>query len=368
MKKRVTDTLADRTRPPKGARQVIIRDTELTGFLLRAGKTGSAYCYEYKRGGKTTRITIGDAATWSAEDAREQARTLRREVDVRGEVVTAHKRLVDVWEALREHELPALAPRTQQDWVRRWERHIGPAMGSKQLGAIVKADCAKLHRSLKEKPFEANRVLDHLSRLFNYAIDDLEWFDGRNPARKVKKNIEPPREEYFDRAEIDAILEALPVTGQGDLIRFLLVTGCRPVEARQMTWGQVAGARWTKPAATTKQKKNHTVPLNQAAVELIERQPKRSTFVFTRANGQAVGKVFDLWQRTLQAAGVEHRRLYACRHTVASLLASQGVSLQIIGAVLGHSRATTTQRYAHLTDDAVRDAVERVVVPFKKAG
>ena len=366
MKRKITDTLAARSRPAKDQRQLLIRDTELTGFGLRLGQTGSSYFYEVKRGGKTKRVTIGDVEAWSADDAREQARTLRREVDVRGEVVTAGKTLADVWAEYYIHEWPALSATMKNDRDRHWRRHIEPTLGTKRLNAIVRADCVKLHRGIK-KPVEANRTIETLRRVFNYAIIDLEWFSGRNPAQNIKKNPERKREDYFTPDEIASILELLPANASGDLIRILIFTGCRPAEAYGMAWLQVDVERrtWTKQADETKQRKVHRVPLNDAAVEVISRQPKRGPLVFTRENGEPVKKVDKTWKNALRDAEVGHHRLYDCRHSLASLLASNGVSLQTVGAVLGHSNPATTARYAHLYDDTVRDAVNVVQFPAR---
>ena len=364
MKRRITDTLAARERCAKGQRQKLIRDTELIGFILRVGQTGASYCYEYKRDGKTKRITIGDAGAWAAEDAREQARTLRREVDTKGEVVTAGKTLADVWEVYRIEELPRLSRTMRNDRMRHFERHIGPAMGNKRLTAVTRGDCIALHRGIG-KPFEANRVIESLRRLFNYAVLDLEWHEGRNPAQSIKRNAEPKREDYFTPDEVTRILEQLPEGESGDLIRILILTGCRPAEAYGMTWGQIDLERrtWTKQADETKQRRIHRVPLNDAAVDVISRQPRRGPLVFTRPSGTPVVKVDVTWRNALDAAGVPYHRLYDCRHSMASLLASRGVSLQTVGAVLGHSNPATTARYAHLYDETVRDAVNVVQFP-----
>ena len=206
-----------------------------------------------------------------------------------------------------------------------------------------------------------------MRRLFNYAVRDLEWAD-RNPAQSIKRNDEPKREDYFLPDEVGTILDHLPVNASGDLIRILIFTGCRPAEAYGMTWKQIDLERrtWVKAADETKQRRVHRVPLNDAAVEVISRQPTRAALVFTRDNGKPVKKVDVTWRNALRDASVPYRRLYDCRHSLASLLASNGVSLQTIGAVLGHSNPVTTSRYAHLYDDAVREAVNVVAFPQRK--
>ncbi len=137
-----------------------------------------------------------------------------------------------------------------------------------------------------------------------------------------------------------------------------------------MTWSQIDLDRrvWTKPAAMTKQNMDHHAPLNDGALEVISRQPRRGPLVFTRTRGGPVKDVKVCWQNALKAAGVPYRCLYTCRHSMASLLASSGISLQVVGAVLGHNRAETTMKYSHLYDTVIRDAVNVVRFPSKKVG
>ena len=341
----------------------------MKGFILRVGLTGNAFCVEKKVGGTTLRVTIGDAAVWSAEDARERAREMLKEIDQKGEVVTATKTLADVWRIYREQEWPKLSATMKNDRRRHWELRIEPVMGGKKLNAVTRADCTALHRSVKA-PVEANRVIETLRRLYGYASDELEWHDGRNPAQKIKRNPEEGRQDYFSPDEISALLEVLPVNASGDVIRTLTFTGARPAEVFGMTWSQVdlKTRTWTKPAASTKQRKTHRVPLNDAAIEVISRQPRRGLRVFTRENGGPVITINEAWRKALSEAGLTYHRIYDLRHSMASLLAANGVSLQTIGAVLGHSKIATTQRYAHLDDDHVREAVNVVQFPKSKAG
>ena len=121
---------------------------------------------------------------------------------------------------------------------------------------------------------------------------------------------------------------------------------------------------WTKPGHTTKQKTEHRVPLSAPALELLTairaKAPDDAEFVFP---GRHSGHRFDLkkpWPKICKAAGITGVRVHDLRHTYASLLASAGFSLPMIGALLGHTQPQTTHRYAHLFDDPLRQATERV--------
>jgi integrase len=119
---------------------------------------------------------------------------------------------------------------------------------------------------------------------------------------------------------------------------------------------------WVKPSAHTKQRREHRVPISAAAIDLLSRLKSTATgaFVFPGRNGGPLTDVKRTWQAVRGEAGLPDVRLHDLRHTYASLLASAGQSLPIIGALLGHTQAQTTARYAHLLDDPLRAATEHV--------
>ena len=112
-----------------------------------------------------------------------------------------------------------------------------------------------------------------------------------------------------------------------------------------------------KTGTQTKQKKLHRVPLNQAALALLHGLPRAGEYVFHgRFEGEPIGDIRSFWNQIRKAADLPEVRLHDLRHTYASLLASQGLSLPIIGQLLGHTKANTTHRYAHLLDEPLKDA------------
>jgi integrase len=156
-----------------------------------------------------------------------------------------------------------------------------------------------------------------------------------------------------------------------------LLTGARRMEVLRATWGQfdLAKGVWLKPAATTKQKKDHRLPLSaptrqlltemRAEADLEDERRQRwrlppLPFLFPGKEGQSVTDIKHFWTAICRKAGIEGVRLHDLRHTHASILASIGLSLPIIGALLGHTQQSTTHRYAHLMDDPLRAATERL--------
>lgn len=209
----------------------------------------------------------------------------------------------------------------------------------------------------------AFRIVSLLRKAFNLAMR-WGWMTA-NPAVGIEANPENSRTRYLSEAEIGRLLKVLkknPNRTSYDAILFMLLTGCRRGEAFQAQWDQFDDALkiWTKPAATTKQRKFHRVPVSSAVTELLHKRQQRSTspFVFASHTGAALTDVKKTWARICETAGLEDFRLHDLRHTFASLLVSNGQTLPTIGAMLGHTQTQTTARYAHLFDDSLSTAAE----------
>jgi integrase len=189
-----------------------------------------------------------------------------------------------------------------------------------------------------------------------------------NPCKGIERNHEEAKERFFSQAELIAISDALntyPGVG-ADCARLVMLTGCRPSEAIAAEWVEFDREPdfWVKPSAHTKQRKVHKLPLNPAAIELIERLRKRRNgkWVFPgRQPGEHLVTLEDVWGFVRAQAGLgKDARVYDLRHTFASVGAGGGLSLPIIGRLLGHTQPRTTQRYAHLGDDPLREAAEKI--------
>ncbi len=145
----------------------------------------------------------------------------------------------------------------------------------------------------------------------------------------------------------------------------MILTGARKNEVLSATWDQfdLERGRWTKPSHHTKQKRTEHVPLSGAARALIsamqsEADPQSPYLFAGDAPDKPLGDIKRFWARVCQAAGIEGVRIHDLRHTYASSLVSRGVSLHIVGRLLGHTQPQTTARYAHLDDNALRDATD----------
>lgn len=368
---KLTDAFAKKlAAPASGAR--IHYDDEVKGWGLRITASGArAFVLNYRSGGTERRITIGAFPDWSVSAARERARELKRQID-RGEdpMAERHRDRVAPTVAdlaaryMREH---APRKRTGAGDASMLNRHVLPRFGRLKVAAVRHVDVADLHRDIAaETPIQANRVVALVSKLFSLAI---RWeMRSDNPGLGVERCPETKRERFLTPQELERLNTALaahPRKASVDAIRLLLLTGARRNEVLSAQWSQfdLSIGSWTKPASTTKQKRTHRVPLNAAAVELLTAmrvQAKGPALFPGRGPNATQGELKRTWASVCKTAKLDGLRLHDLRHSYASFLASSGLSLPVIGALLGHSDPVTTSRYAHLIDDALRAATERV--------
>ena len=386
MRERMTDRAVREAEPPHGRLCRYIWDDQVIGFgvcLTRAG--ARSFVVRYRVVGRERKLTIGAYPDWSVSAAREEAKRVKRAADIgddplgmRDERRSAPIMAELVARYLTEHasRKADLAYRDQQSLMRRF---VLPRLGKLQIDEVKHTDIDRLHRYISEKtPIQANRVAQVLRKMFNLAI---RWeYRADNPVTGLVFNPEPPRHRYLTEDEIKrltAVLADHPNRRCANVIRLLLLTGARKGEVMKATWDQfdLEGGVWTKPSAHTKQRREHRVPLSVAAVALLrdirEGQPRFCRFVFPGdPPDHALTEISTFWEGVRRKAGIEDVRMHDLRHTYASILVSSGLSLPIIGALLGHTQPQTTARYSHLFDHPLREATERVsavVVEFPGA-
>jgi integrase len=144
-----------------------------------------------------------------------------------------------------------------------------------------------------------------------------------------------------------------------DLVYFLLNTGARLMEAQTMKWEHVdiANRVWTVPATNSKSKKVRSIPLNDMAIEVLERNRSDNEYVFVNSRtGTAYNNIHKSWNRIRNRAGLPHLRLHDLRHNYASYLVNNGRSLYEVQTILGHSSPIMTQRYSRLNSAVLQEA------------
>lgn len=375
MAEKLTEARVRSAEPPTDGRgQVILYDSEVRGFGLRVTKGGAkSFVLSYRnRVGRGHRFTIGAYPSWPVAAAREEARKLKREIGGGGDPLEA-------WREKREAlTVDELADRYLSQHVEKKNREsshknnkalldqwIKPEIGKLKVYEVRNQHLDRLHAKITAAgtPTRANRALAVVSKMMSLAV---KWeMRADNPTRGVERNRENKRTRYLTPEELGRLIRAIGEHEDevsANAIRLLILTGARS--------GEVMGAKvgnfdlkariWTKPGATTKQRTEHRVPLSAPAISLIEEAVEGRRRTDPLFPGLTRRKLRVFWDDVCVAAKIEDVRIHDLRHAFASFLVSAGLSLPVIGALLGHTTPTTTARYAHLLDNPLRDATERV--------
>ena len=369
--------------PPPGRANAITYDGEVKGFGVRVTQRGArSFVLNYRVGGRERRLTIGAYPDWPVAAARDEAKRLKREIDNGRDPLAERQAMREAPTVndlanryLAEHAIRKRerSRREDQALIRQW---IAPELGSLRVAEIRHADIDGLHRKITASgtATRANRTIALVSRMLTLAIR-WEWRVD-NPAAGIERNQEQPRVRYLSGDELRRLTAALSAHSHpaaANAVRLLLLTGARRTEVLAATWDQfdLGAGVWTKPSSTLSSDESIASPCRRRRANCsptcgsrASAGPWPDTNCHICSRPAPATRTWPtsrkVWASICRAAGLSGVRLHDIRHSYASILASAGLSLPVIGALLGHTQASTTQRYAHLFDDPLRAATERV--------
>lgn len=405
MNAKLTKQLVSRIRPSKA--DLFVWDSELKGFGLKVTPVGrKVFVFQYRHKGESRRATVGTFGQLTVELARGAATRLAGLVAGGRDPVREQRsdRAAEVGSSVADlapHYLAEVAakkrPRTLEAYEAHFRLHIIPAFGKKPVARVTPRDVQILHAAMRQTPVSANRVAATLGAFFRWCerrgyvqrgmnpSDDIDWYKERSRERflstgeiarlgealvKAEREGLPPAPRMRRRPKSTTTAKHRP---KGSLlvranpfataaIRFLLFTGWREQEALTLKWSDVDFERASATLADTKTGKSHRL-IGAPALDLISDLPRiaGNPYVFAGTKpGQPLQGVRRTWYAARHAAGLEGVRLHDLRHTVASFAIASGHSLVLTGALLGHANASTTAKYAHLTNDARRAVADTV--------
>ena len=338
------------------------------GFHARR-QEGEAITYmlKYHVHGQARWLTIGrHGAPWTPDTARNEARRLLGLVAAGGDPAGAKAAVKSAptigdlaARFLTEHVEAKRKPRTAREYQQLFERTILPTPAKRRVADVTRQDVAKLHHSKRATPIEANRALAVLSVLCTFAERVGLRPDGSNPCRHVERFKEAKRERFLsaeELARLDGTLaawEGSPYALAG--IKLLIFTGARLSEVLCLEWEWI---NWERGEARLPDSKTgaKTLHLPLPALAVLEGLPRLEGVPYVLGAKRSTTFIEAPWRRIREAAGLGDVCLHDLRHSFASVAAADGMSLPIIGKMLGHSQAATTQRYAHLASDPVAAA------------
>lgn len=360
------------------SKDYFVWDQELPGFGLRILPSGTRkFVLQYRYGRISRRMGLGRYGAINVEQARTLAiqalAKLHCDVDPLAEQ-QARRTALTVRELAKrfdeEHISVHLKPTTAKEYRRNLSLFILPAIGKLRITDVTRAEIAKFHHDWRHKPYQANRNLEVISKMFNLAELWGLRPDGTNPRRHIKKYAERKRERFYSASELASLgnildemeRERIELPSAIAAVRLLLFTGCRLREILTLRWEYVDlnYQALRLPDSKTGAK---IVNLGKPAIDIlnrIERLPDNPFVITGRNPGQHLTDLQPFWQRLRARAGLKDARIHDLRHTFASIAVSHGQSLPMIGKLLGHSQPQTTARYAHLARDPLIEAANDI--------
>jgi len=275
--------------------------------------------------------------------------------------------LKQVW----ERYLP-WAKEHKKSWIddlRYYRKHLEPRFGNKKLDEISTLDIERVKLDLKRgtnrrgKPY-APATIKHqlviLRRLYNLARK-WDMYDGKSPLESVTMpKLDNQQTEFLTNDQLTRLLEVLekwPFRDSVAFIKFALFTGLRRGELFKLTWDDIDFERSLVRLRDPKGGKTENIPVSQEALGVLRDLEVTSSYVFPGKDGKQRTNFNGPWSRIRKAAGLpENFRFHGLRHHFASTLVSAGYDLLVVQKLLTHKDSKTTQRYAHLSPIALKEA------------
>ncbi len=359
--------------PPK--ERIEFGCSEVPGFFVesRASSPGVGTFYQRFKDpyGKTRYVKIGLTTDVSLKDARKRAKQLRSEIslgkDPKADIIK-RKNVPLLSDFMVEQYIPYAKEhkRTWKNDQQMFNSKLRDAFGHLRLNAIKRADVERFHVNLRKDRLSFSSC-DHFVKLLRHVLNlavDWDLIDA-NPLARIKLFRENNHiERYMDQDELAKLMHILRTHENRavcNIAMYLLSTGARRNEAFQARWEHIdiENRVWRVPAGIAKSKKMRAIPLNESAINVLNSVGTKGNFEYVFVNlktGKPYACIKKGWTKIRNSAGLPKLRLHDLRHQYASLLVNSGRSLYEVQMILGHSDPKVTQRYAHLSTEALHAA------------
>ncbi|MDE0695904.1 MAG: site-specific integrase [Boseongicola sp.] len=355
---RLTDARASRLKPAES--EYSVRDTAIPSLNVRVYPSGTR-TWTCAVGGR--KVSLGRVDLVPVNDARRACLRLQAGgIEPARDVPTYREFALGVWTG-------SWSARCKPTTVKRrnqvLERNLLPAFGTLRIDRITRADIQDWFDAYSTSaPGGANFALRILRQSLKFAVE--HGLLASNPARSVLPNRRPKLSRFLSRDEIRRLNEALDrhaggrKGAQADIVRLLLLTGCRKSEIVCLKRREVDGDRLRLEDGKTGPR---TVHLSAEARKIVERRiedPGEFLFPSPRNPERPLSGNLPLWHEIRREIGIEDVRLHDLRHSYASQCVIEGVPLPVVSKLLGHRNSAMTLRYVHAADRDVEAAAERV--------
>lgn len=374
---KITARLIDAIEPEN--KDIIIRDSELKGFICKITPKGKkVYMLYYRtKDGRERKPAIGNhghitcyqareiAICWLGEVAKGNDPSLERQTQkIQITIADLANRYLEEYASIYKK------PRSIEHDKYLLSSYIIPALGKIKINSLTHKDIVDLHYNMKEISTTANRCISLLSKMLTLAEKWRLRADASSLCKHIDKYPENKREKFLSIEEIErlssilkeALIYRIELPSSITAIRLLLLTGCRLSEILTLKWEYIDKAhhRINFPDSKTGKKTVYISPYAMEVLDSIERKKGNPYVIYGTIEGKHLVNLQKAWRRLRKRARLEDVRIHDLRHSFASIGAASGLSLPIIGALLGHTQTQTTARYAHLIGDPLKEAASLI--------
>lgn len=397
LSKKVVDAIE-----PVPSRDVLVWDSELKGFGVRAKSSGTkSFIIQYRnRRGKSRRLTLGQYGRLTAEQARSMAKISLGEVEMGRDPATDLRtkrqaqtltELCDIYfnDAQAGRVLYRGKPKKASTLSidrGRINRHIKPILGQLIVEDITQSDIETFMHAIVEGktavdertgprgrarvtggPGTAAKAVNLLSAIFAYAVKK-QWVSA-NPCLGIERPIDQKRTRFLSASEYGALGNALYRAQKEGVspaalvaIRAIALTGCRKSEILGLRANEIDPDGRCLRLSDSKSGPQ-VRPIGQAAIRCLLDSAivDPSEFVFaSRRGGGHLDNVSKPLARVCRIARLEGVSAHVLRHSFATTAHELGFSELTIAGLLGHAAGSITARYAHHVDHALAAAADQV--------
>ena len=355
-----------------------VEDSKTPGLRLTVFPTGIKTFYLLKLiDGKSERIKLARLDDISIDLARKRATELKAQIvlgnnpRLEKEKKQSELKFVDLFNLYYSQHLLKSRKRAE-DYRKLYDRQLHPAFGNKRLSEFTRSFVKKLHSDTSEirGKTAANKTIAIISSSFNFGIAN-EYWNGANPCSHIKLFKPNKRDRFLSREELPAFFKALQKEESlfRDYFEVLLLTGARKMTVLSMRWDEIHFdiKQWRRDEKKSKNNEINIMHLTDRVVEILQHRKKEneqssrpSQFVFPGSG--ACGHLVDpkkAFRRIKKSMGVKNIRIHDLRRTLGSYMAISGASLPIIGKALNHKSYVSTEIYARLSSDPIREAINK---------
>lgn len=356
--------------PAQPKKRYVVYDSTQTCLSVRVSDNNvKSFVVLKKHNNKVVRITLGHYPEMSIQEARKQTINILSKFHA-GENPNQTKHEYRIQKTLGDlfaEFMERYSKLEKKSW-RQDEQEIPKFLGhwfNRKIGDICKPEIQALFDKISANngKYQANHTLERLRAMYNKAIE-WDWI-AQNPTNNIKKHRTTKRDRYMTKEEFIKFKKVLSQEPQIYQAFFLLLlyTGARKSNVLAMRWCDIDLEQKIWHIPDTKNGEPVTIPLIDQAIQILNKLPHISEWVFPNPENPSRHYVYftKAWKRILKQSNLDNLRIHDLRRTMASWQAIQGTSLLTIGKSLGHKSMQSTEIYARLSTKAVRDAMQKAI-------